>query len=104
MAESIDAEFLDDLKMLGSKIRQVRVERGLSVRDMVVRHNYHDAQWRRYEKGAALTVPSLLRIAKALGTSVAILLDGVGEYSISKVDDIKDTLASAKGIPGKKEV
>ena len=99
MTESLDAEFANDLKALGEKIKQTRLRQGLSVRDMVVRHNYHDAQWRRYEKGAALTVPSLLRIAKALGTSMSILLDGVGEYSVAKVEDIKDTLRTAKKKP-----
>lgn len=77
------------LRDLGMRIRKARLDQGLSVRDMVINHDYHDAQWRRYEKGASLTVPSLIRIAKALGTSLAILLDGVGEFSTSQVDSLK---------------
>ena len=77
------------LRDLGRRIRQTRLDRGLSVRDMVINHDYHDAQWRRFENGASLTVPSLIRIAKALGTSLAILLDGVGEFSTTQVDSLK---------------
>lgn len=100
MTESLEPEFADELKALGERIKLVRKEQGLSVRDMVVHHNYHDAQWRRYEKGAALTVPSLMRIAKALGTSVTILLDGIGEFSSAKVDDIKGSLTIGKTARG----
>ena len=78
MTAQLDSESADYLKLLGERIRKVRVERGLSVRDMVRQHDYHDAQWRRFEKGASLTVPSLFRIAKALGVSLSILLDGIG--------------------------
>ena len=78
MTEQLDAEYARHLKLLGERIKQVRTEQGLSVRDMVIQHDYHDAQWRRYEKGASLTVPSLIRIAKALGVSLSILLDGIG--------------------------
>ena len=85
MAEDVrDLEFRLPLKDLGRRIRQVRLDRGLSVREMVIKHNYHDAQWRRYEAGASLTVPSLLRIAKVLETSLALLLEGVGDYSASE--------------------
>lgn len=73
-----NAESTEHLKVLGERIREVRLKRGLTVRDMVVQHDYHDAQWRRFEKGASLTVPSLFRIAKALGVSLSILLDGIG--------------------------
>ena len=78
MTAPVEAEYAEDLKLLGERIRKARVERGLSVRDMVIQHDYHEAQWRRYEKGASLTVPSLIRIGKALGVSLAILLDGIG--------------------------
>ena len=84
-------EKLDDVKMrfvlknLGRRIRETRLARGLSVRDMVVKHDYHDAQWRRYEKGASLTVPSLVRIALALEISLSLLVEGADDYSTSKM-------------------
>lgn len=80
MTERLDHEFADQLQVLGARIKKARTERGLSVRDMVVQHNYHEAQWRRYERGSSLTLPSLMRIARALGTSLSLLLDGIGEY------------------------
>lgn len=88
MSEEVEREFARDLRLLGERIRSSRKERGLTVRDMVVKHGYHDAQWRRFEKGVSLTVPSLLRIAKALGLSVSILLDGVGEFGSPNVGEL----------------
>ncbi len=78
MGEDIDLAYADDLKLLGARIKKARVDRGLSVRDLVIHHDYHDAQWRRYESGASLTVPSLLRIAKVLGVTPSVLLKGIG--------------------------
>ncbi len=78
MTAQLDSESVEHLRLLGERIKKVRLERGLTVRDMVIEHDYHDAQWRRYENGASLTVPSLFRIAKALGVSLSILLDGIG--------------------------
>ena len=78
MTGQLNAESSEHLKLLGERIREARTGRGLTVRDMVVQHDYHDAQWRRFEKGASLTVPSLFRILKALGVSLSILLYGIG--------------------------
>ncbi len=78
MVEHAEADYSNDMKLLGQRIQKARKDRGLTVRDMVIQHRYHDAQWRRYEAGHALTVPSLIRIAKALGVSLSILLDGIG--------------------------
>jgi transcriptional regulator with XRE-family HTH domain len=89
MSEHVDVDYAEHLKLLGERIRKIRTERGLSVRDMVVRHDYHDAQWRRFEKGASLTVPSLIRIAKALGVSLSILLDGIGDFPAPPVKTSK---------------
>ena len=67
----------------------MRKERGLSLRDMVVKHNYHDSQWRKYERGGPINVPSLLKIAKSFGTSLSALLDGLGEYSPASLGEMK---------------
>ena len=103
MPEEVDDPYVGNaLKDLGKRIRQARMARGLSVRDMVINHNYHDAQWRRYEKGGSLTVPSLLRISRSLRTSLAVLLDGVGEFSTSQVDLLKGTSAASKNASNRK--
>jgi transcriptional regulator with XRE-family HTH domain len=63
---------------IGKRLKQLRIQMGLSLRDMVVLHGYHESQWRRMEReGAGLQ--SLLRISKAFGLSIVCILDGVGQ-------------------------
>ena len=91
-----DLEYEQFLKSLGARIKQLRNERGLSLRDMVIQHGYHDSQWRRYERGGAINVQSLLKIAKVFQLSLAKLLDGVGEYSQKPVPEPGKKKAVAK--------
>ncbi len=88
MSEQLDAECSEYMKLLGARIKAIRKVRGLTLRDMVVKYDYHESQWRRYERGGSITLPSLYRIAKALGLSVAILCDVFGEYQVGKIDDV----------------
>ncbi len=69
-----DAEYSAFLKMLGARIKQLRKERKLSLRDVVVKHGYQDSQWRSYESGGSLNVRSLLRIAEVLRVPLAELV------------------------------
>lgn len=78
------------MKALGARIKQIRKARGLSLRDMVVKHDYHDSQWRRFERSGTGSVSSLLKIAKAFNISISILLDGLGEYSTASVAQLKN--------------
>ena len=100
MDPDIDQDYAELLKLLGMRIKQMRKERGLSLRDMVVKHNYHDSQWRKYERGSPINVPSLLKIAKSFGTSLSVLLDGLGVYSAASVEEIK-TKAKKKQTEGR---
>ncbi len=96
-----DLEYEAFQKALGRRIREFRKERKLSLRDMVVKHGYHDSQWRRFERGGPANVQSLLRISKALGTSLSILLDGLGEYSEEALDQMKAPETAQKSTTGK---
>ena len=78
--QDVDQDYEEFLKLLAKQIKKMRLERGLTLRDMVVTHGYHDSQWRRMEREGAGGVQSLLRIAKAFGISLSVLLDGLGEY------------------------
>jgi transcriptional regulator with XRE-family HTH domain len=89
MDPDIDQDYAEFLKLLGARIKQLRKERGLSLRDMVVKHNYHDSQWRKYERGGPINVPSLLKIAKSFGISLSALLFGLGEYPAASVAEIR---------------
>ena len=89
MADEFGPEYGQFLKELGARIKQLRHERGLSLRDMIVIHGYADSQWRRYERGGSVNVQTLLRICNAFKISLCVLLDGLGEYPAASVDEIK---------------
>ncbi len=94
MAGDIDPEYQEFLKTLGSRIRQLRHERGFSLRDMVIQHGYNDSQWRRYERGGSMNLQSVLKIAKTFGVSLSKFLDGLGEFPEVSVTDIQKKRAA----------
>ena len=67
------------LKQLGKRLRAMRLERGWSLRDMIVDQGYHLIQWQNLEKGKGLSVPSLLRLCNVFDVKLTVLLDGLGE-------------------------
>ena len=83
-----DDEFKLFLKTLGIRIRQIRKEKHLLMRDIMIATGYYDAQWRKYESGGSLNVASLLKIALALKVSLNELLDGLGQWPILSVAEI----------------
>jgi transcriptional regulator with XRE-family HTH domain len=62
------------------RIKELRRERGLTLRDMVVVHGYHDSNWRRMEREGVGSVQGLLRIAKAFGVTLTTLTAGVEDH------------------------
>ena len=62
------------------RIKELRRERGLTLRDMVVVHGYHDSNWRRMEREGVGSVQSLLRIAKAFGVPLTTITAGAGDH------------------------
>ena len=87
--QDVDEDYEEFLKALAKQIKKMRNERGLTLRDMVVVHGYHDSQWRRMEREGAGGVQSLLRIAKAFSISLSVLLDGLGEYPDESLAEIE---------------
>jgi transcriptional regulator with XRE-family HTH domain len=63
---------------LGQRIRQLRKERGLTLRALVVQHNYHLTQIQRIEKGDGLSIPTLLRLAETFQIPVEKLIANLG--------------------------
>ena len=97
MSEPVNPDHAEMLRILGGRIKQARKDRGLCGRDMVVQHDFHEAEWRGYEAGgSSFTLSSLVRIAKALGLSLSILLDGVAEFSMPKESPPESITASEK--------
>lgn len=68
------------LEELGARIKQLRKERGWTLRDMVVQHGFHLSHWQAFEKGnRGISLSSLLRIAEVYNITLSELLDGLGE-------------------------
>ena len=104
-SQDISEEYVDFMHALGKRIKQLRIELGLSLRDMVVLHGYHDSQWRRMEReGAGLQ--SLLRISKAFGLSLSVILDNLGQLPGSEIvqsQAAKQTRRTTKKTTAKKK-
>lgn len=84
-----EEEAQDFLKALGSRIRQLRKEKGLDMRAIMIASGYYDAQWRKYESGSSMNVVSLMRVAYALDVSFSELLDGLGQWPRLTVEEIR---------------
>ena len=63
---------------LGKRVKQLRKERGLTLRALVIQHGFHLTQIQRIEKGDGLSVPTLLRIAEVFQMPVEKLIAGLG--------------------------
>jgi transcriptional regulator with XRE-family HTH domain len=62
----------------GRRVREMRLARGLTVRDMVLRHGYHDSYWRRVESGSqGLSMRSMLRLADVFDVPLSELVSNV---------------------------
>ena len=67
------------LEQLGARIKQLRKDRGWTLRDMVVQHDFHLTHWQAFEKGnRGMSLPSLLRVASVFDVSPSKLLEGLG--------------------------
>ncbi len=69
-----------DLKKLGDRVREIRLEAGFSQEELADRAGLHRTYIGGIERGERnVGLINLLRIAKALGFSVSDLLRGVDE-------------------------
>ena len=75
-----DEEFQVFLKALGNRIKAVRKNKNLNMRDIMIATGHYDAQWRKYEAGGSMNLQSLMKIALALDVSLSELFDGLGQW------------------------
>lgn len=87
-------EFKGFLKALGKRIRALRRDKKLNMRDIMISTGYYDAQWRKYEAGGSMNLMSLMKIALALEVSLADLLDGLGQWPLRTVAEIESKAAT----------
>ena len=67
---------------LGKRVKQLRKERGLTLRDLIVKFDFHLTQIQRIEKGDGLSVPTLLRIAEVFEIPIEKLVAGLGKADV----------------------
>ena len=82
-------ELTSFLATLGRQIKRLRKEKGLLMRDIMLKTGYYDAQWRKYEAGGSLNIASLMKVALALDVTLVDLLDGLGEWPKLNVAEIE---------------
>ena len=63
---------------LGKRVKQLRKERALTLRALVVQHGFHLTQIQRIEKGEGFSVPTLLRLAEVFQIPLETLIAGMG--------------------------
>ncbi len=74
--QDVTEEYKAFLAHTAKRIKELRRQRGLTLRDMVVVHGYHHSNWRRMEREGVGSVQSLLRIAKAFGVPLTTITTG----------------------------
>jgi transcriptional regulator with XRE-family HTH domain len=68
---------------LGRRIQALRKRRGYSQEDMISL-GYTVRYWQRIEAGKPITLRTLLRICRILGTSVESVVRGLGPEAVKK--------------------
>ena len=86
-----DEEFRGFLKILGRRIRAIRKDKNLTMRDIMISSGYYDAQWRKYEGGGSLNVVSLTKVALALDVSLSELLGDLEQWPRKSVGEIGES-------------
>jgi transcriptional regulator with XRE-family HTH domain len=73
-------EYVADLerffKRLGSKLRKMRNDRGLSQEDMIL-YGFSGKHWQQLEAGRPITMTTIVRVCEALEVDLASLLAGL---------------------------
>ncbi len=70
------------LEQLGARLKELRKERGWTLRDMVVKHGFHLTHWQAFEKGnRGMSLPSLLRVATLFDMPPSKLIEGLGQIN-----------------------
>ncbi|MGI4827109.1 MAG: helix-turn-helix domain-containing protein [Janthinobacterium lividum] len=91
--QDVDLDYDEFLQLLAQRVKNLRQERNLSLRDMVVDHGYHDSNYRRIERDGVGGIQSLMRLCKAFQISLAELLNGLGDYNKTDLQNIAKRVA-----------
>jgi transcriptional regulator with XRE-family HTH domain len=86
---TIEDEYSELLKALGKRIKTLRKERGLTLRQMEIIHGHRDSDWRKLERTGADNMAPLLKVASGFEISLSTLLRGL-EQCGAQEDNRKD--------------
>ena len=89
----------DPLAGLGARIRSMRTERGIQLKDLAEKSGLSSAFLSRLERGqVSSSIGNLIQIAQALGSAVAELFDDASTASRSEatVHDVDESLVDQK--------
>jgi transcriptional regulator with XRE-family HTH domain len=84
---------------LGKKLRAMRIERGWTLRGMIIDHGFHLSHWQGFETGRGMSIPSLLRMCEVFDVPLEDLIGGIGRADHSPVEQLpasQITLATPK--------
>lgn len=88
------------LTELGLRLRTMRKEHGWTLRDMIVLHGFHLTHWQSFEKGKAISVPSLLRVCEIFKMPLETLIADLGRDEESPMTRVEE--APTKQAPRKR--
>lgn len=83
-----DDEFRSFLRALGIRIRLLRKEKKINMRE-IGSQGFYESQWRKYETGGSVNLSSLMKIALALKVNLRDLLDGLAQWPDISVAEIQ---------------
>ena len=85
-----DDEFKGFLKLLGRRIRAVRKEKNVDMRQVMTVSGYYDAQWRKYEGGGSMNLETLEKNALTLDVPLSYPLGDLERWPIESVAQISE--------------
>ena len=66
------------LRELGARVKKLRLDRGLTHRQMISVHGFHLNQLHRIESGEPVSVQTMLKLCSAFDLTLDQLVDGLG--------------------------
>jgi transcriptional regulator with XRE-family HTH domain len=63
---------------LGKRIKQLRKDKKITLRSLMLDHGFHLTQIQRIERGDGISIPTLLRLAEVFQEPVESLVSGLG--------------------------
>ena len=77
-SDAIAYDYKDFCAAFGKRVKAIRKERDLTLRDMVMHHGFHQTQVQRIEKGEGISLKTMLLVAQSFQLPLEHLIAGIG--------------------------